>query len=53
MFLIEALRSNTLDTKRTVAAPKEATPRTVTHIPHPQLSQGWLGLMEVDKYCQS
>jgi hypothetical protein len=29
MFLIEALRSNTLDTKRAVVAPKEATPRTV------------------------
>jgi NAD(P)-dependent dehydrogenase (short-subunit alcohol dehydrogenase family) len=28
-LLIEALRSNTLDTKRTVAAPKEAIPRTV------------------------
>jgi hypothetical protein len=21
------------------------------HIPHPQLSQGWLGLMETDNWC--
>ena len=29
MFLIEGVRSNMLDSRRTVAAPKEATPKTV------------------------
>ena len=26
---------------------------TKSHIPHPQLSQGWLGLIEADNWCHS
>jgi hypothetical protein len=25
----------------------------LTHIPHPQLSQGWLGPIEADNWCRS